>query len=65
MALTDKNTEDNGRLTFYRLRLEAFDKLWKEFLEKGGDISEYETRQVLSGLPIESLLDWKRTREKT
>jgi len=49
---------------YVQVRLEQFDELWEEFNLSNKIEDSYEFKQVIFGLPIEALLDWKRNRDK-
>jgi hypothetical protein len=63
---TKTGNEKREREAFMRIRVEEFAKLWKAFAavppEKLDFYDEY-VNQVINGLPIESLNDWKRSRK--
>lgn len=69
-----KGERDKGREVFMRLRVEQYLELWAEFMAAGKptadgpsspewDFTDETVNQVIYGLPIESLKDWKRRQE--
>lgn len=53
---------DKGYEVFQQLRLEEFASLWAEFAATRLDVTNEDANQVINGLPIEALRDWKRNR---
>lgn len=49
---------------FQQLRLEEFAALWAEFAATRLDVQNEDANQVINGLPIEALNDWKRDRDR-
>ena len=55
---------DKGLAVLLQMRIEEFDELWEEFNSAHLLEDSVEFKQVIFGLPIESLKDWKRAKDE-